>query len=296
MGNSLATNMFMLGFAYQKGAVPLAGETLERAITLNGEAVAMNLAAFAWGRRMAADPAAVEALVAATRKPSEVRRLSAGTGEMVERRVAFLTAYQNAAYAERYRARVASVMAAAKRATPGQTALGEAVARYLFKLMAVKDEYEVARLYSDGAFAKQVAATFDGDVKLQFHLAPPIFGRKGPDGLPRKTSFGPWMMTAFGLLARMKGLRGGVFDVFGHSAERRVERALICEYEALLDELAKGLSARNHALAVALASIPEKIRGFGHVKARHLQAAKAEEAALLAQWRAGGDVARMAAE
>ena len=296
LGNSIAANMFMLGHAYQQGFVPLVAASIERAIAMNGEAVAMNQAAFVWGRRAAADPAAVEALVAPTRKPSEVRVLSQSLDEMIERRVAFLTAYQNAAYASHFRARVAAVMSAERAAVSGQTGLAEAAARYLFKLMAVKDEYEVARLYTDGSFAKQVAATFEGDVKLNFHLAPPVFGRKGSDGLAKKTQFGPWMMKGFGVLARLKGLRGGMFDVFGYFAERRTERALVGRYEALLDELCSKLTPANHALAVALASIPEKIRGYGHVKARSMEAAKAEEAALLADWRAGRGVVAMAAE
>ena len=296
MGNSIAANMFMLGFAYQQGFVPLAAETIEQAISLNGEAVAMNREAFVWGRRAAAEPAAVEAVVAPTRQSTPVRHLSESLEEMVARRVEFLTAYQNAAYAERYRTRVAAVAAAEQAAVPGKTVLSEAAARYLFKLMAVKDEYEVARLYTDGQFARQLAATFEGDLKLTFHLAPPIFGRKGPDGMPVKTSFGPWMMKAFGLLARLRGLRGGLLDVFGYSAERRGERALAGEYAALLDEVVGRLTAGNHAQAVALASLPEKIRGYGHVRARSLVAVKAEEAGLLADWRAGRGVVAMAAE
>lgn len=293
LGNSLAANMFMLGCAWQMGGVPLTRAALEEAIRLNGEAVAMNLAAFEWGRRMAVDPAAVEA---AARPAAPAAALSATLEEMVEKRAAFLADYQNAAYAQRFRARVAAVRAAERARAPGKSGLAEAVARYLFKLMAVKDEYEVARLYSDGAFARQLAAAFEGDLKLTFHLAPPLFSRPGPDGFPRKMAFGPWMMRAFGLLARGKSLRGGWLDIFGYSAERRGERALIGQYEALLDELCASLTPANHALALALAEIPEKIRGFGHVKARRLQAAKAEEAALLAQWRGGGDVAKMAAE
>jgi indolepyruvate ferredoxin oxidoreductase len=177
------------------------------------------------------------------------------------------------------------VRAAEQARTPGKTALADAAARYLFKLMAIKDEYEVARLYSDGSFAKQVAATFEGDLKFEFHLAPPLLARRDPaTGLPRKMTFGPWMMSAFRLLARLKGLRGGVLDVFGYTAERRMERRLLADYEATLRMLIEGLTPANHAVAVALASIPEKIRGFGHVKERHLHAARAEEAALRERW------------
>ena len=154
--------------------------------------------------------------------------------------------------------------------------------------MAYKDEYEVARLYSDGAFAKQVRAAFDGDLKFEFHLAPPLLARRDPDtGLPRKMTFGPWMMSAYGVLARLKSLRGTALDPFGYSAERKSERKLIADYEAMLAEIFSRLNAENHHIAVGLAAIPEKIRGFGHVKARHLVAAKADEAALLEQLRAG---------
>ena len=154
--------------------------------------------------------------------------------------------------------------------------------------MAYKDEYEVARLYTDGAFAKQVKAAFDGDLKFEFHLAPPLFARRDKEtGLPRKMTFGPWMMSAFEWLARFKFLRGTALDPFGYSTERKTERKLIADYEALLAEVLARLNAENHAIAVGLAAIPEKIRGFGHVKARHLEAAKADEAALLEQLRAG---------
>jgi indolepyruvate ferredoxin oxidoreductase len=177
---------------------------------------------------------------------------------------------------------------------PGQTAPSEAVARNLFKLMAYKDEYEVARLYSDGAFRKQLAATFEANgssgkpLRFEFHLAPPLLARRDPNtGLPRKISFGPWMMTAFALLAKLKGLRGTAFDPFGRTQERRAERQLIGDYETLLNEILTRLTPENHALCLALAAIPEKIRGFGHVKERHLKAAKAEEARLLDQLRNG---------
>ena len=289
LGNSIAANMFMLGFAYQQGMLPLDAASLTRAIELNGEAVRMNLAAFDWGRRAAADPEAVARLVAPALKPTEDRMLSVSLDEMVARRVTFLTAYQNAAYGEQYRALVARVTEVEKRRAPGKSGLGEAVARYAFKLMAYKDEYEVARLYTDGSFARQVAAAFEGKLRFEFHLAPPLLGRKDAHtGEAKKTSFGPWMMTAFRMLAKLKGLRGTAFDIFGYSAERRTERALIGDYAALLAEVLETLTPDTHAVAVALASIPEKIRGYGHVKERHLKAAKLEEANLLAQLRAGG--------
>ncbi len=297
LGNAIAANVFMLGYAWQRGRVPLSEAALKRAIELNGEAVPMNLQAFLLGRRAAHDPAALDALLAEAKAPTEARHLSQSLDEMIARRSAFLTGYQNTAYAERYTSLVARVKAAEAKAIPGQTALTEAVARYLFKLMAYKDEYEVARLYTSGDFARQVAATFEGEkLRYEFHLAPPLLGCKNSDGTPKKTSFGPWMMKAFGLLAALKGLRGTALDIFGYTDERRMERRLIAEYVVMLDEIIAGLTPANHATAVALAQIPEKIRGFGHVKERHLHAAKAEEAALLASFRAGGMEVRLAAE
>ncbi|WP_449256066.1 indolepyruvate ferredoxin oxidoreductase family protein [Bosea sp. (in: a-proteobacteria)] len=294
LGNAIAANMLMLGHAWQRSAVPLSREALRRAITLNGEAVAMNLEAFELGRRAAHDPAALEELLTQAKAPTAARQLSQSLDEIIARRAAFLTAYQNAAYGARYRHLVARAQTREAAVTPGQSALSEAVARNLFKLMAYKDEYEVARLYSDGAFRRQVAATFEpegaggGKLRFEFHLAPPLLARRDPNtGMPRKLSFGPWMMGAFALLAKFKGLRGTAFDPFGRTQERRTERRLITDYEALLNELLPRLTPDNHALCVALAAIPDKIRGFGHVKERHLAAAKAEEAALLERLRSG---------
>jgi indolepyruvate ferredoxin oxidoreductase len=297
-GQTIAANMVMLGYAYQVGALPLAAASIERAIELNGEAVAMNTAAFRWGRRIAFDPKAFDALaMPAPNEATDARRLSQNFDEMVARREAFLTAYQDAAYAARYRVRVEQARAAEAGRAPGQCGLAEAVARNLFKLMAYKDEYEVARLFSDGAFLREAAAAFDGKLRFQFHLAPPLLARRDPaTGAPRKITFGGWMMPVFGLLARLKFLRGTAFDLFGMSEERRTERKLIADYEAMLDDVLGKLTPTNHPLAVGIAAIPEKIRGFGHVKARHLVAAKAEEAALLAQFRAGVSPQLKAAE
>jgi indolepyruvate ferredoxin oxidoreductase len=289
LGNSIGANIFLVGYAYQLGALPLSAEAIEKAIELNGEAVAMNQAAFRFGRWAVVDPAAVEALAKpAPELADEARALSTSLPEMIERRVAFLTKYQDAAYSARYRALVDEAQRIEAAKAPGKGGLDEAVARYLFKLMAYKDEYEVARLYTDGSFEKQVAAQFDGDkLRLEFLLAPPILAPKDKKtGQPKKLSFGPYMMPAFRLLAKMKFLRGTGFDPFGRSQERRTERQLITDYQALLREIFDRLTPENHHLAVALASIPEKIRGFGHVKVRHLTAAKAEEAALLEQFRA----------
>jgi indolepyruvate ferredoxin oxidoreductase len=299
LGNSIGANIFMVGYAYQLGALPLSAESIEKAIELNGEAVAMNLAAFQFGRRAAFDPASVEALVTpAPEAASDARRLSQGFDETVARRVSFLTAYQNEAYAARYKALVEKVQAAEAARAPGKTGLADAVARYLFKLMAYKDEYEVARLYAEPSFLAQVRNEVAGDnLTLKFHLAPPLLARRDKvTGVPRKMTFGPWLLPAFRVLARFKFLRGTALDIFGYSEERRTERKLIADYEALLAEIMGKLNAGNHHLAVGLANIPEKIRGFGHVKARHLVAAKADEAALLEQFRSGQAPVLKAAE
>lgn len=298
LGNAIGANMFMLGYAWQLGGVPLSRAALMRAIALNGEAVAMNLQAFELGRRAAHEPEALDAVLSQARAPTPARQLSQTLEEIIARRVDYLTAYQNAAYGARYRHLVSRVQTKEGGAVPGQHALAESVARNLFKLMAYKDEYEVARLYADGSFRRQVAASFEPTssegkpLRYEFHLAPPLLARRDPEtGLPRKLSFGPWMMGAFGVLAKLKGLRGTRLDIFGYSEERRTERRLIGDYEALLNEILTRLTPENHALCVALAAIPEKIRGFGHVKERHLKAAKAEEAELLARLREGGDEA-----
>ena len=299
LGNSIGSNMFMLGYAFQAGALPLSAEAIEKAIEMNGEAVAMNVAAFRYGRRAAVDPAALEALVKpAPGLANESLRLSQSFAETVDRRVAFLTAYQSARYARRYLALVEKIKATEAVKAPGQCALTEAVARYLFKLMAYKDEYEVARLYTDTSFVERVKNTFDGDnLRFEFHLAPPLLARRDKvTGEPKKMSFGPWMLGAFRVLAKFKFLRGTPLDPFGYTAERRTERRLIAEYCDLLADIAERLTPDNHDLAVALAALPEKIRGFGHVKQRHLTAAKAEEAALREQFRAGSAPFLKAAE
>jgi indolepyruvate ferredoxin oxidoreductase len=298
-GNSIGANMFMVGYAYQLGAIPISAEAIDRAIELNGEAVSMNQAAFHWGRRAAIDRASVEALVKpAPEAASDARRISQSFDETVERRVAFLTAYQDAAYAARYRGWVEKAKTAEAAKAPGKCGLADAVARYLFKLMAYKDEYEVARLFADEAFLKQVHSEFGGDkLRFEFHLAPPLLARRDEaTGLPRKMTFGAWLLPAFRVLARLKFLRGTACDPFGYSVERKTERKLIADYEAMLTEVLAKLAPANHAVAIGLAVIPEKIRGFGHVKLRHLAAAKADETALYEQFRTGGPSLLKAAE
>jgi indolepyruvate ferredoxin oxidoreductase len=250
---------------------------------LNGVQVANNQTAFEWGRRAAHDLAALQSMSASAQLIQFVKRPS--LDEQVARRVEFLTAYQDAGYARRYAAFVERVRAV--EAPLKSTRLTEAVARYLFKLMAYKDEYEVARLHADPAFHARLAAQFDGDIKLQFHLAPPLLAKKNERGELQKRPYGPWMLGAFGLLAKLRCLRGTAFDPFGRSAERREERALIDEYRATIEELLAGLTAANLAQATEIARLPEEIRGYGHVKARHLAAVRPRWAALRAAWREG---------
>jgi indolepyruvate ferredoxin oxidoreductase len=286
MGDSIATNMFMLGYAWQKGWVPLRREAIERSIELNGVAVEFNQKSFLWGRRAAVDLERVRRIA----MPADVipieQHASRNLGELVERRVQFLTGYQNAAYAARYRALVERVRVAEHDAV-GSTKLAEAVARYYAKLLAYKDEYEVARLYATGEFMKKIEGMFEGDYKVNFHLAPPLLARPDPvTGEPRKMQFGPWMLRAFGLLAKLKGLRGTPLDIFGRTAERRMERALIGEYETTVEAQLRGLTRDNHALAVEIAALPETIRGFGHVKAKSVAAARGKQAELMKRYQA----------
>ncbi len=281
LGDSIYTNPLMLGYAWQQGRIPLNHASLMRAIELNGVQVDNNKAAFEWGRRCAHDLAAVQALFAAQQVISIVRK--PGLAELLQTRVDFLTQYQDAAYAAQYSAFVEQVRAAEQ--PLGSTKLAETVARYLFKLMAYKDEYEVARLHTDPAFTAKVGAMFEGDFKLVHHLAPPLLARTNDKGELQKRPYGPWMRSAFGVLAKLKGLRGSALDPFGRTEERRTERALIGEYRASIEEVLRTLSAERLPLALEIARIPEDIRGYGHVKLRHLQAARTKWAALMQRWR-----------
>jgi len=278
MGDGIATNMFMVGYAWQHGGLPLSRDAIHKAIRLNGVAPKMNITAFEWGRRTAHDPASVE-LAAGIRQTPDMPADDLET--LVSRRADYLTAYQDAAYAERYRAKVEVVADAERRLAPGGSGLAEAVAKSLFKLMAIKDEFEVARLYSDGAFEKQLAETFGRWEKLEFHMAPPLLARRDEKGHLIKQRFGPWMMRAFKLLAAMKGLRGSWLDPFSRTAERQWERQLLADYEELLSTLCGTLSADNHAVAAELAAYPDKIRGFGHVRQAQAGPALAERDRLL---------------
>ncbi|KAF1700794.1 indolepyruvate ferredoxin oxidoreductase family protein [Pseudoxanthomonas suwonensis] len=353
LGDAIATNLFMLGYAWQLGLVPLSEGALMRAIELNGAAVEMNKQAFAWGRLAAVDPDAVAKAAGLVANPVTAAeefaddlqvlppgdwegsewgstsaprpatggrewrglpasaaeaagnghaspldtatgnvaplplddlRLSRSLEELVERRRVFLTAYQDRAYAERYTKLVEKVRAAEQERVPGSTALTEAVARYAFKLMAYKDEYEVARLYTGGHFQRRLQQQFEGDYRLHFHLAPPLLAKKDEHGRLVKREYGPWVFTAFRWLAKLKFLRGTAFDPFGRTAERRMERQLVEDYFATIERLLQKLDGGNVGLAAQIASIPDQIRGYGHVKEAHLHAARAREAELLRQW------------
>ena len=287
LGNSIATNLFMLGFAYQKGLIPISAAAIEQAIELNGVAAEPNKRAFLFGRRAAHDQAAVERLATEMSPESQPEPIARTLPEIVAKRSEFLTSYQDGAYAKRYRDLVERVQRAEAERTPGLTGLAEAVARYYFKLLAYKDEYEVARLYTDGSFREALERHFEGDYKLEFHLAPPLLNPRDPDsGKPIKKTYGPWMMKAFGLLARLKFLRGTALDPFGRTAERRTERRLITDYEALIEEILGKLDHDRHRTAVALASLPEQIRGYGHVKQAHLDKVAKRQEELLTAFRA----------
>ena len=275
LGDSIYTNPVMLGYAWQKGWIPLELASLMRAIELNAVAVAQNKSAFEWGRRAAHDWAAVQKALNPGQVIAFTPRAKSSIDDMVQRRAEFLTAYQNTAYAQTYEALVGQVrLAETALADAGKLPLTEAVARYLFKLMAYKDEYEVARLHTDTGFQSKVNAMFEGDFKLHYHLAPPLLAARNARGELQKSKFGPWMQTAFKLLAPLKVLRGGPLDVFGYTQERREERALVEEYRAAISAMLPALTAANRDAAVAFARVPEQIRGFGHVKARHLAAAR----------------------
>jgi indolepyruvate ferredoxin oxidoreductase len=283
LGDTIGANMLLLGAAFQRGLVPISEASLTQAIRLNGAAVELNLAAFAWGRAAIAAP---EIFAAAVAPPPAAAADTTTLDEEIALRFDDLIAYQNRAYAERYRALVETVRAAEQKAMPKAESLTRAVARYAYKLMAYKDEYEVARLMSDADFLNEVDRRFGGNARLAFHLAPPGLARKDADtGLPLKRRFGGWMLPLFRLLKYGRRLRGTALDPFGHSSERREERALWLAYEADLRAIAATLSAESHAQAVAYAALPEKIRGFGHVKARHLTAVAPEREKLRAALR-----------
>ncbi|WP_372764396.1 indolepyruvate ferredoxin oxidoreductase family protein [Litorivivens sp.] len=291
LGDAVATNFFMLGYAYQKGYIPVSGEAIEEAIALNGVAVEFNKQAFLWGRRSVVDIHAVKKIAGVGEKhwaPLET------LDEIVDYRAQQLRKYQDENYAERYRQQVAQVKdAEAALNADTDYALSKAVAKSLHKLMAYKDEYEVARLFSDGDFMKELNDTFEGNFKLQFHMAPPLLSKIDPDtGHPRKRTFGSWMMPMFRILARLKTLRGTRWDIFGYTAERRQERATLKAFENELAELLTHLTPENLPLAVELVETVESIRGFGHVKDAALEQANIRRAQLRKRLR-GDDVVQV---
>ena len=294
LGDAIGSNLFMLGHAYQQGLIPVSADAIEKAIEINGVAENMNKAAFLWGRRAALDLEAVEAHASPNQQPEpDDDDLPA----FIERRKLDLTAYQSGRLARIYATLVNEVQAKEQEVAPGHRDLAIAVARNLFKLMAYKDEYEVARLYSDGRFQEALKQQFEGDYTLTFHLAPPIWSKMNAEtGKPMKRDFGPWMATVLGWMARLRFLRGTRFDIFGRTEERRVERRLITEYEEMVREILIGLKADNRSLAVRLAKLPELITGFGHVKAQHYQDTLVLRDRLLAEWRNPGSGLTEAAE
>ncbi|MBT6427761.1 MAG: indolepyruvate ferredoxin oxidoreductase family protein, partial [Rhodospirillaceae bacterium] len=294
LGDAIGANLFMLGHAYQQGLIPVGAEAIERAIEMNGVAIEMNKAAFLWGRRAAVDLEAVEAQA----DPAHLADMpDDDLAALMERRKADLTAYQGRRLARRYEALLGQVQTRESEVMADSENLSKAVARNLFKLMAYKDEYEVARLYSDGRFKAALESQFEGDYTLAFHLAPPLWSKTNPEtGLPVKRDFGPWMGGAMAWLARLRFLRGTPLDIFGRTEERRIERRLITEYSTMIEEILSGLKAENLSLAIRLAQIPELINGYGHIKVRHLEDAMALRDSLLAEWRNPGRSLPEAAE
>ncbi len=272
-GDNIAGNIMLLGYAVQKGHVPVSPEAIERAIELNGVAVTMNRDAFRWGRVAAYDDEAVRRLVVPDVSQAEPEEKS--IDDLTEHRAEFLRKYQNRRWSQRYRSEVERVREVEHVHGAESEELSKMVARNLFKLMSYKDEYEVARLYTEGTFHHRLKETFEGKFKIRYHLAPPLFAPKDPvTGQLKKVTFGPWMMGAFRLLACFSFLRGTWFDPFGWTAERRRERRLIAEYRVTLSEVCEGLQPSNHAAAVELVSVPERIRGFGHVKEESIRDAE----------------------
>jgi len=272
LGDPIATNLFLVGYAYQKGLLPVSAKAIHKALELNGVKVEFNQQAFNWGRRAFLNLAEVEHASGVIEKRfTPLERIQ----DIVAHRVKELTAYQNAAYAEQYKAAVEKVILAetkilsdSSEALSDELSLSKAVAKTLYKTMAIKDEYEVARLFTDGRFKTQLEQTFEGTPKISFHLAPPVLSKKGS---PRKIEFGSYMFSVFKLLAKLKGLRGGLFDVFSYSAERKMEHALIDEFKLTIDTLLATLTDQNRQLAIEIVELYQGVRGFGHVKEKNYQ-------------------------
>ncbi|MDD9856746.1 MAG: indolepyruvate ferredoxin oxidoreductase family protein [Gammaproteobacteria bacterium] len=286
LGDSIGANLLLLGFAYQRGLIPVGAEAIDRAVELNDVAVEFNRKAFLWGRRAAVNLDAVQRLAGNDRAAPPALT---GLDDLIAWRRGYLVAYQNAEYADRYCAlveRVRQVESALTVNGGGTTALAEAVARGYFKLLAYKDEYEVARLYAGGDFIANLKRQFDGPFKLHFHLAAPLLSRKDPlTGHPIKRRFPAATLHVFAVLARLKFLRGTRLDPFGLQSERKRERRLITEYEHDLSQLMAALTPRNHAAAAAIAALPEMIKGFGHIKAANIEKYRRRKRELLKKFR-----------
>ena len=297
LGDTIAANLFMLGYASQLGLLPVTPASIERAVELNGVSIPFNKAAFALGRLQVVDPARVESAAVAA-QPPEFVPLTA-LDDIVADRIALLTNYQDPAYAERYRRLIEEVAQAERRVVQEDQPLSVMVARNFARLMAYKDEYEVARLHSDPAVKAQLKATFEDGARLRYNLAPPLFAKRDPEtGHLKKREFGEWMGAVFKVLARLKGLRGTALDPFGRTEERRMERALIDHYEQQMRMVAASLDAENHATAVELASLPAQMRGYGHVKEANVAKVRLLEAQVLERFHARpgrGDAAKSVA-
>jgi indolepyruvate ferredoxin oxidoreductase len=287
----------MVGYATQLGWLPLSVASIEQAIRLNGVSVDQSLRTFAWGRVAAADPKTAEsAAVQVAGLDLEPEKISTTLDEVIARRIELLTKYQDADYAKRYTDFVSKVRTAESKIA-GTTALTEAVARNLAKLMAYKDEYEVARLHTETAAQARLKAQFDGNYKLKVQLSPPLLARKDPlTGRPKKMEFGEWVFSAFNVLKKFKGLRGTPLDIFGYTHERRTERKLIADYQATIDRMLEKLTSDNLPLAVEIANVPDEIRGYGFIKDRNLEVAKKREAALLENYFNPQAATKLAAE
>jgi TPP-dependent indolepyruvate ferredoxin oxidoreductase alpha subunit/Pyruvate/2-oxoacid:ferredoxin oxidoreductase gamma subunit len=282
IGDTIGVNLFVVGYAAQKGLLPVAVESIEKAVELNGVAVPMNLRAMNLGRLYAHDPTRLEARLDSRAGPESPPTT---LEDARDRGVALLTTYQNDSYATRFDSTVDEVAATEDTVIPGSETLAAAVARNLARLMAYKDEYEVARLYTEPTFMARLNEEFEGDFKIKINLAPPLTARRHPDtGLPVKREYGGWVRGVFDILRRLKGLRGTAFDIFGYTAERRLERRLIEDYEELTRTLIDGLTPENHAVAVELAELAWEIRGFGHVKEGAIEQVKRREQELLAEF------------
>lgn len=280
-GDAIATNLLLLGFTFQKGFVPISSDAIEQAIKLNGVSVQQNLNIFAWGRLLAHDETLLDKMIADGKDSSSEMLLD----DLIRRRADFLVAYQDEAYANRYRNLVKAVRRREDTLSPHDNQMTRAVAINYFKLMAYKDEYEVARLHTDMGFEDRIKDQMEGDYTIVYHMAPPLLGRKDAQGRPKKSRFEQrFMKPALDFLTKMKRLRGTWADIFGYTAERRLERALIKEYEAMVDHVVPRLTAENHQTAIALANLPDMVRGYGPVKHATIEQAQRKRDELLADF------------